>query len=101
MTYVPWVLLLLVGNKPSRPRYDKKRIKIGIRLVVCSNSACLGLQKMTGAGMTSVRILWLLSSSLVISVGIFRVINIDGLRLMPAQTFGLGHMKGFGSTRFD
>ena len=33
MTYVPWDLLGLVGNKPSRPRYDKKRVKIGIRLV--------------------------------------------------------------------
>lgn len=33
MTYVPWVLLLLVGNKPFRPPYNKKRIKIGVRLV--------------------------------------------------------------------
>ena len=41
MTYVPWDLLGLVGNKPPRPRYHKKRVKIGIRLVLLKFSVVM------------------------------------------------------------
>ena len=34
MTYVPWVILLLDGNKPFRPPCNKKRIKIGVNRLV-------------------------------------------------------------------